>query len=249
MPEEKIEFLSTPFDIDSICFLDSLVRIWKIPSGEITNLPYLQEIARTNKNIIMSTGMSTMEEVDAAINILYKYGAKEVTLLHCTTDYPADFGEVNLKAMLSLRERFHVPVGYSDHTRGIEIPIAAAALGAEVIEKHFTLDRAMEGPDHRASLEPDELAAMVKAVRNVERALGDGIKRRTASEERNMNIARKSIVAAEHIKAGEPFTESNLTVKRPGNGISPMEWHQVLGKSADKDYEPDEMIRKESANV
>lgn len=174
--EKEIEFLSTPFDIDSIYFLDNLVKIWKIPSGEITNLPYLQEIAKTNKKVIMSTGMSTMEEVDAAVNVLYQHGTKELILLHCTTDYPADFRDVNLKAMHSLKERFRVPVGYSDHTLGIEAPIAATALGAEVIEKHFTLSRALKGPDHRASLEPDQLTAMVKAIRNIELAMGDGKK-------------------------------------------------------------------------
>jgi len=240
--DKKIEFLSTPFDIDSIHFLHDMVRLWKIPSGEITNLPYLREIAATKKKVIMSTGMAEMEEVDRAVNILYQYGTKELALLHCTTNYPTDFDEVNLRAMLSLKEKFRVPVGYSDHTEGIEVPIAAVALGAVVIEKHFTLDRNMEGPDHKASLEPEELQSMVRAIRNIEAAMGDGIKRPSESEKKNIEIARKSIVARRPIRAGEIFTEDNLTTKRPGSGISPMRWNDVVGQAAARDFAMDELI-------
>lgn len=240
--EKEIEFLSTPFDIDSIRFLDSIVRVWKIPSGEITNLPYLREIAKTNKKVIMSTGMSTMKEVDEAVNVLYKYGTKELILLHCTTDYPTDFMDVNLKAMLSLKEKFHVPVGYSDHTEGIEASVAAVAMGAEVIEKHFTLNKNMKGPDHKASLEPDELKAMVKAVRNIEKALGDGQKKPTEAEKANMAVVRKSILAKTVIEKGALFTEENITTKRPGTGMSPMLWDSVVGTAAKRKYEEDELI-------
>ncbi|AST56848.1 N-acetylneuraminate synthase [Thermoanaerobacterium thermosaccharolyticum] len=241
--EVEINFMSTPFDLDSIEFLNELnIDVFKIPSGEITNLPYLIKIAQTNKPIIMSTGMSTLDEIEAAINILRQNGSGEITLLHCTTEYPAPYKDVNLRAMKTLRERFKVNVGYSDHTKGIEIPIAAVAMGAAVIEKHFTLDRNMEGPDHKASLEPDELKAMVQAIRNVESALGDGIKRPTESEIKNITIARKSIIAKRDIKKGEIFTEENITVKRPGNGISPMKWFEVLGKTAVRDFKEDELI-------
>ncbi|MDE4542536.1 N-acetylneuraminate synthase [Thermoanaerobacterium sp. R66] len=241
--EVEINFMSTPFDLDSIEFLNELnIDVFKIPSGEITNLPYLIKIAQTNKPIIMSTGMSTLDEIEAAINILRQNGSGEVTLLHCTTEYPAPYKDVNLRAMKTLRERFKVNVGYSDHTKGIEIPIAAVAMGATVIEKHFTLDRNMEGPDHKASLEPDELKAMVQAIRNVESALGDGIKRPTESEIKNIEIARKSIIAKRDIKKGEIFTEENITVKRPGNGISPMKWFEILGKTAVRDFKEDELI-------
>ncbi|MGF7400331.1 N-acetylneuraminate synthase [Thermoanaerobacterium thermosaccharolyticum] len=241
--EVEINFMSTPFDLDSIEFLNELnIDVFKIPSGEITNLPYLIKIAQTNKPIIMSTGMSTLDEIEAAINILRQNGSGEITLLHCTTEYPAPYKDVNLRAMKTLRERFKVNVGYSDHTKGIEIPIAAVAMGATVIEKHFTLDRNMEGPDHKASLEPDELKAMVQAIRNVESALGDGIKRPTESEIKNIAIARKSIIAKRDIKKGEIFTEENITVKRPGNGISPMKWFEVLGKTAVRDFKEDELI-------
>lgn len=241
--EVEINFMSTPFDLDSIEFLNELnIDVFKIPSGEITNLPYLIKIAQTNKPIIMSTGMSTLDEIEAAINILRQNGSGEITLLHCTTEYPAPYKDVNLRAMKTLRERFKVNVGYSDHTKGIEISIAAVAMGATVIEKHFTLDRNMEGPDHKASLEPDELKAMVQAIRNVESALGDGIKRPTESEIKNIEIARKSIIAKRDIKKGEIFTEENITVKRPGNGISPMKWFEVLGKTAVRDFKEDELI-------
>lgn len=240
--ETGIRFLSTPFEVESMQFLKGLQDIWKIPSGEITNYPYLVEIAGTGKDVILSTGMSTLQEVDEALAVLRGNGAGGITLLHCTTNYPTPMEDVNLKAMLTLRDTFHCPVGYSDHTRGIEVPIAAAALGAEVVEKHFTLDRNMEGPDHKASLEPDELEAMVKAIRNIEKALGDGVKEPSASEKPNIAVARKSIIAAADIKAGEILTEENLTTKRPGTGISPMRWGEVLGTRAVRDFEEDELI-------
>lgn len=245
-----IGFLSTPFDSGSIDFLSRLdMDYWKVPSGEITNRPYLEKIAHTGRKVLLSTGMSELDEIRAALDILEKNGSGEITVLQCNTEYPTPFTDVNLLAMKQMEEVFHKRVGYSDHTQGIEIPIAAAALGARVIEKHFTLDRKMEGPDHRASLEPNELAAMVQAVRNVERALGDGKKRRTASERHNVELVRKSIVASATIKAGEAFTSDNITVKRPGTGISPMQWHEVLGQQAGRDYEPDEPIEKEYMNV
>lgn len=245
-----IGFLSTPFDLKSIEFLSSFnMDCWKVPSGEITNLPYLEKIGKTQKKVILSTGMSEIDEIRAALDILEKNGSPDITILHCNTEYPTPFTDVNLLAMKQIESTFHKAVGYSDHTQGIEIPIAAVALGAKVIEKHFTLDRTMEGPDHKASLEPDELSSMVKAIRNVEAALGDGKKKRTASEENNRNIVRKSIVAAKSIKAGEIFTEDNITVKRPGTGISPMEWYQILGNTATKDYDPDEPIEKECSDV
>ena len=240
-----IEFMSTPFDDDSIEFLTKLgQRVWKIPSGEVTNLPYLIKIAETGYPIIMSTGMCDMDEIEAAVNLLKEYGAGEITLLHCTTEYPAPVAEVNLSAMNALKEKFDVPVGYSDHTKGIEIPIAAVAMGASIIEKHFTLDRNMEGPDHKASLEPDELKAMVDAIRNVELATGDGIKKATESEKRNIVVARKSIVAARPIKKGEELTVENLTTKRPGSGISPMRWFEVIGTKAVRDFQEDELIEE-----
>lgn len=239
---QGIQFLSTPFDIESIHFLDDLVEVWKIPSGEITNLPYLIEIAKTGKKIILSTGMSSMEEVEAAVMVLRKYGAGELILLHCTTQYPTPYEEVNLRAMITLKEKFGIAVGYSDHTEGIGVPVAAVAMGASVIEKHFTLDKEMEGPDHKASLEPDELKRMVKEIRNIEKALGNGEKHPSASEIANIAVARKSIVASERIKKGEIFTEKNLTTKRPGSGISAMEWFNLLGKTASRDFEEDELI-------
>ena len=239
----EIQFLSTPFDFKSIDFLASLdMKIWKIPSGEITNLSYLIKIAKTQKPVILSTGMSDLTEIEAAMATLREYGSSDITLLHCTTEYPAPYKDVNLRAMVTLKEKFNVPVGYSDHTLGIEIPIAAVATGAAVIEKHFTLDRNMDGPDHKASLEPYELQAMVKAIRNVELALGNGEKKPAESEMKNIAIARKSIIASRKIKKGEVFTEENLTTKRPGNGISPMRWFEVLGQTAIKDFEEDELI-------
>ncbi|KAF5028372.1 MAG: N-acetylneuraminate synthase [Sedimentibacter saalensis] len=241
--ENDIVFLSTPFDLDSIDFLEQLdIPFWKIPSGEITNLPYLIKIAKTHKPIVMSTGMCTMRDIEDAMEVLQVNNCGEITLLHCTTEYPAPYEDVNLKAMDTLRKRFNVSVGYSDHTRGIEVPIAAVAMGAEIIEKHFTLDRNMEGPDHKASLEPYELKAMVSAIRNIEAAMGDGEKKPSESEKKNIVVARKSIIAKTYIKKGEIFTEKNITVKRPGNGISPMKWFEVIGHTASKDFEEEELI-------
>jgi len=243
--EKEISFLSSPFDLESIDFLASLgLDIFKIPSGEITNLPYLEKIGKLKKKIIISTGMANLGEIEAALNILIQSGTKkeDIIVLHCNTEYPTPYEDVNLRAMLTIKEAFKIRIGYSDHTPGLEIPIAAVAMGAEVIEKHFTLDRNMEGPDHKASLEPIELANMVSAIRNVEKAMGDGIKKPSSSEIKNIVIARKSIVAAKKIKFGEAFTEENLSVKRPGTGISPMQWHSILGKQANRDYEEDEVI-------
>lgn len=241
--EKEIMFLSTPFDTLSIDFLDSIdIPFWKIPSGEINNLPYLIKIAQTGKDVILSTGMSTVEEIGEAINVLKERGAGKITLLHCNTEYPTPFQDVNLFAMNTLREHFQVEVGYSDHTLGIEVAIAAAAMGASVIEKHFTLDKTMEGPDHQASLEPEELKNMVRSIRNIENALGDGKKRPSDSEKKNIVIARKSIVARKEIAEGEVFSEDNLAIKRPGNGVSPMHWFDVIGKIATRNYEKDEQI-------
>ena len=237
-----IQFLSTPFEIESIIFLNDLQNTWKIPSGEITNYPYLVEIAKTGKQVILSTGMSTLDEVDAAIEVLRNNGSGEITLLHCTTNYPTMMKDVNLKAMITLKEHCGCKVGYSDHTRGISVPIAAVALGAEVIEKHFTLDRNMEGPDHKASLEPSELKAMIEEIRNIEEAIGNGIKTPSESEKANIAIVRKSMIAAKYIKAGELFTEENVTTKRPGSGISPMRWNEVIGTKAIRDFQEDELI-------
>lgn len=239
----KIGFISTPFDLGSIEFLNGLdMDFWKLPSGEVTNLPYLEAIAHTGKRVVMSTGMCEMDEIRDAVRVLEKGGITDIVLLHCNTEYPTPFEDVNLLAMQQMAEVLGYPVGYSDHTVGIEVPIAAAALGAVVIEKHFTLDKTMEGPDHRASLEPEELAQMVRTVRNIEKSRGDGKKRRTSSEAKNCAVARKSIVAATCIEKGELFTEQNLTVKRPGTGISPMRWHEILGKRAVQDYREDELI-------
>lgn len=241
--ELGIAFLSTPFDLESVAFLNTIqMPFWKIPSGEVTNLPYLLAIAETKKPVVLSTGMCEMEEIQAAMDALRGGGTPAITLLHCNTEYPTPYEDVNLRAMEAMRRRFGVDVGYSDHTPGIEAPIAAAALGAVVIEKHFTLDRNMEGPDHKASLEPGELAAMVKAVRHVEAALGDGKKTVSPSEEKNRDIARKSIVARRAVARGEAFTEENLAVKRPGGGVSPMRWTQILGTRAKRDFKEDEMI-------
>ena len=241
--EKGLMFLSTPFDIPSVDFLNSIdIPCFKIPSGEITNLPYLIRIAQTGRDIILSTGMAEVEEIEAAVKALRENGAGEISLLHCNTEYPTPMEDVNLRAMLTLKEKFSVRVGYSDHTKGIEVPIAAAAMGAEIIEKHFTLDHNMEGPDHKASLEPDELKAMVEGIRNIEKALGNGIKTASRSEKKNMDIARKSIVARRKIAKGETLTEDNLAVKRPGNGISPMKWYEILGTKAVRDFEEDEMI-------
>ena len=242
--KKKIMFLSTPFERDSIKLLSKLgMQIFKVPSGEITNLPYLREIAKQKKQVILSTGMSSMEEVRAAVKVLKNNGAGDITVLHCNTQYPTPVQDVNLLAMVKMREETGLAVGYSDHTQGIEIPIAAVALGAEVIEKHFTLDKNMKGPDHKASLEPQELKCMVEAIRKIEIAMGNGIKQVSESEKPNVDIVRKSIVAAADIKKGEKYTEKNLTTKRPGNGISPMRWDEMIGMTADRDYETDEMIQ------
>lgn len=243
--ELNIDFISTPFDEESVDFLDTLnMPFWKIPSGEITNLPYLFKIAKTKKPIILSTGMCTLAEIGEALDIFGDYNREDITLLHCNTEYPTPFEDVNLNAIKTLKERFHVKVGYSDHTQGIEVPIAAVALGAVVIEKHFTLDKSMPGPDHKASLEPDELKEMVKTIRNIEIALGNGEKYPSKSEKKNITVARKSIVAKKDIKKGEIFTETNITTKRPGNGISPMEWFKVIGSKATKDFSEDDLIER-----
>jgi N,N'-diacetyllegionaminate synthase len=240
-----IGFFSSAFDTESIDLLVDLgLDRFKIPSGEITNLPYLRHVGRYGKPVILSTGMATMDEIGAALSVLEQAGTpiERVTVLHCSTEYPTPMTEVNLRAMLTIRDTFGVEVGYSDHTSGIEVSTAAVALGATVIEKHFTLDRRLPGPDHAASLEPGELKAMVAAIRNIEQALGDGIKRPTASELRNRPIVRKSLVAACPIRAGEVFTESNVGVKRPGTGYSSMRWDEVVGRPAPRDFAPDELI-------
>ena len=238
-----IQFLSTPFDLKSVDFLNELgVPFFKIPSGEITNYPYLIKIAHTGKPVVMSTGMCEPDEILAAINVLEKNGSGEITLLHCNTEYPTPLKDVNLYAMRTMKKMFGKKVGYSDHTKGIEVPVAAVALGACVIEKHFTLDKNMPGPDHKASLEPDELGRMVKNIRNIEIALGDGVKRVSESERKNIAIARKSIVARRNIQEGEILTEENLAVKRPGTGINPMQWMEVLGTRAVRDFKEDELI-------
>ncbi|HUX91581.1 MAG TPA: N-acetylneuraminate synthase [Gallionellaceae bacterium] len=243
----NIGFFSTGFDVESIDLLVSLGQDhFKIPSGEITNLPYLRHIGRLGKAVILSTGMATMGEIEAAIEALEQVGTlrENITVLHCTTEYPTPMAEVNLRAMQSIHAAFGVTIGYSDHTSGIEVAIAAVALGAKVIEKHFTLDRNLPGPDHKASLEPQELKAMVAAIRNIEIALGDGIKRLTPSEARNKPIARKSLVASQTIKAGEVFSEQNITTKRPGTGISPMRWDEIIGRTALRDFAADELIEQ-----
>ncbi len=241
----NIQFFSTGFDIESVDLLRSLGQDhFKIPSGEITNLPYLRHIGQLGQSVILSTGMATLGEIEAAIDVLEQAGTlrASMTVLHCNTEYPSPMAEVNLRAMQSICEAFGVAVGYSDHTPGIEVPIAAVALGATVIEKHLTLDRNLPGPDHKASLEPDEFAAMVRAIRNIELALGDGIKRPSPSEIKYKPIVRKSLVAARAIRAGEPFTQENVTAKRPGTGISPMRWDAVIGKAARRDFAVDELI-------
>lgn len=241
----KIGFLSTGFDIESINLLLSLgLDRFKIPSGEITNLPYLRHIGQLGKTVIMSTGMAKLGDIEAALEVLEQSGTPRahITLLHCTTEYPTPMHEVNLRAMQSIQATFGVAVGYSDHTMGIEVAIAAAAMGAAVVEKHFTLDRKLPGPDHKASLEPEELKAMIAAIRNIEIALGDGIKRLTPSEARNKPVARKSLVASQAIKAGEIFSEHNITTKRPGTGISPMIWDEIMGRTAPRDFAADELI-------
>lgn len=243
--KRNIGFFSTGFDIESVDFLVSLGQEhFKIPSGEITNLPYLRHIGQLGKKVILSTGMATLGEIEAAIDVLEQAVTPRtnLTVLHCTTEYPTPMNEVNLRAMQSIHAAFGVDVGYSDHTPGIEVAIAAVAMGASVIEKHFTIDRNLAGPDHKASLEPAELNAMVTAIRNIEVALGDGIKRLTSSETRNKPVARKSLVASRAIKAGESFTAENITPKRPGTGISPMRWDEVMGKKALRDFAADELV-------
>ncbi len=240
-----VKFLSTAFDFDSISFLSSLhLGLWKIPSGEITNYPYIRDIAKFGEPVILSTGMSTLDEIANAVKLLMKYGVPKelITILHCNTEYPTPMKDVHLRAMQAIRNEFGVNVGYSDHTLGIEVPIAAVALGATVIEKHFTLDRTMQGPDHRASLEPDELKLMVTAIRNVEIALEGSEKTVSSSEIKNRDVARKSIVASKTIHQGELLTEENLTVKRPGTGVSPMKWEEVIGTRAIRAFQPDEQI-------
>lgn len=243
--EKGIMFLSTPFDHDSIDLLDRLgLEIFKIPSGEITNLPYLRHIGALKKKVILSTGMADLGEIEDALDVLVNAGTskEKITILHANTEYPTPMEDVNLRAMQTIADAFKVNVGYSDHTLGIEIDIAAVAMGAKVIEKHFTLDKTMDGPDHKASLEPEELKAMVTAVRNIELALGNGVKKPSKSESKNMAVARKSLVAKKEIQPGELLTEENLAVKRPGDGISPMRWDEVLGRRAERAYKTDELI-------
>jgi N,N'-diacetyllegionaminate synthase len=243
--QRNIQFLSSPFDLESIDLLHRLgLEIFKIPSGEITNLPYLKKLGALNKRLILSSGMADLSEIEEALAVLTQVGTplENITILHCNTEYPTPFKDVNLRAMLTIGCAFGVAVGYSDHTNGIEVAIAAVALGADVLEKHFTLDRNLPGPDHRASLEPDELKAMVQAIRNIEKALGDGIKRPSPSEVKNKSVVRKSLVASRPIKTGELFSADNITAKRPGTGISPMRWDEVIGRPAKADYERDDLI-------
>lgn len=244
--EKDIQFFSTAFDLESLQYLKNIgLQLVKIPSGEITNLPYLRKAAQLFSKVIISTGMATLEEIKDAVQVFLNEGItkENISILHCNTEYPTPFSDVNLKAMLHIQKEFGTEIGYSDHTLGIEVPIAAVALGAKLIEKHFTLDKTMEGPDHAASLEPEELKNMVKAIRNVEQAIaGSGLKEPSPSEIKNINIARKSIVAKTDIRKGEVFTENNLTVKRPGNGVSPMKWDEVIAQTAGKDFLADELI-------
>ncbi|MEG1800662.1 MAG: N-acetylneuraminate synthase [Oscillospiraceae bacterium] len=243
--EIGIMYLSTPFDMESIEFLKSLdMPVWKIPSGEITNLPYLERVAQLKKPLIMSTGMCEIFEVKEALEVLYKNGADDVTILHCNTEYPTPLKDANVRAMLDLQRNFGTKIGYSDHTLGLAAPLAAVSLGATIIEKHFTLDKTMEGPDHAASMNPQELCQLVKAIRETELVLGSGVKTVTQSEAKNKDVARKSIVAKVAIKKGETLTEKNLTVKRPGSGISPMRWYEVLGTKATRAFEVYELIDK-----
>ena len=243
--KKGIMFLSAPFDLESIDLLNQLgLKIIKIPSGEITNLPYLRAIGKLQKKVILSTGMANLDEIKDALDVLITSGTKkeDITILHANTQYPTPIEDVNLNAMCTIKDAFNIKVGYSDHTLGIEVPIAAVALGATVIEKHFTLDKTMQGPDHKASLEPNELTNMVKAIRNIELALGDGVKKPSKSEMPNIKIVRKSIVAKCKIKKGEILTENNLTTKRPNNGISAMKWDEIIGTIATKNYKKDQLI-------
>jgi N,N'-diacetyllegionaminate synthase len=243
--KKGITFLSSPFDIESISMLETLnIETIKIPSGEITNLPYLKCIGKLDKKVILSSGMSNLEEIGDALNVLIDAGTTKsnITILHANTMYPTPMLDVNLKAMQTIKNKFDIAIGYSDHTLGIEISIAAVALGASVIEKHFTLNKDLEGPDHKASLNPDELKSMIASIRNIEKAMGDGKKNITKSEKPNINVARKSIVAKTNIKKGEVFSENNLTTKRPGVGINPMKWNSIIGKIAKKSYKVDDIL-------
>ena len=243
--KKKITFLSSPFDLESIKLLVELgLRIFKIPSGEITNLPYLKKIGSLNKRVIISTGMASLNEIRTALDVLLRSGTRKnnITILHCNTAYPTPMQDVNLRAMLTIKDRFDIAVGYSDHTLGVYVPVAAVALGASVIEKHFTLDTNMKGPDHKASIEPDQLKEMVTAIRNIEKAIGNGIKMPSPSEIRNREIVRKSIVAARCIKKGEVFNDDDLSFKRPGTGISPAKLREVIGSISKKDFNKDDLI-------
>ena len=243
--KKGITFLSSPFDIESISMLETLnIETIKIPSGEITNLPYLKCIGKLDKKVILSSGMSNLEEIGDALNVLIDAGTTKsnITILHANTMYPTPMLDVNLKAMQTIKNKFDIAIGYSDHTLGIEISIAAVALGASVIEKHFTLNKDLEGPDHKASLNPDELKSMIASIRNIEKAMGDGKKIITKSEKPNINVARKSIVAKTNIKKGEVFSEDNLTTKRPGVGINPMKWNSIIGKISKKSYKVDDIL-------
>ena len=245
--QKGIRFFSTAFDMESLDYMRSLnLGIWKIPSGEITNYPYLKKIASYGEPVILSSGMCSMDDIQAALDVLTSSGLSkdDISLLHCNTEYPTPWGDVNLNAMPAMGKYFGVKMGYSDHTKGIEVPIAATALGATIIEKHFTLDKTLPGPDHRASLEPDELAAMVKAIRHIEQALGSSQKAVTPSEQKNMQVARKSIVAAKDICRGDILLEDCLAVMRPGTGISPMRWNEVVGSVATRDYKKGECIER-----
>ncbi len=243
--DANIEFLTTAFDLESLSFIKKLnLKRLKIPSGEITNYPYLKEIGKLGLPILLSTGMSKLDEISNAIDVLVEFGTSinDLTILHCTTEYPAPFTEVNLNAMQTIHKTFGTNIGYSDHTEGIEVAIAAVALGANVIEKHLTLDNRMKGPDHKASLEPNIFKKMVKSIRNIEISFGDGIKKPSESEIKNLGVVRKSLVAKKYIKKGEAFTEQNLTTKRPGTGIDPMQWNNLIGTLSSKDFKQDEVI-------
>ena len=241
---KNIKFLTTPFDFESIDEVDKFIDLYKIPSGEITNLPYLEKIASKKKPIIVSTGMAYLEEIRQTLDVLIKNGAtkENIRILHCNTEYPTPIADVNISAMMTIKKEFGVEVGYSDHTTGIEVPIAAVAMGASVIEKHFTLDKTLPGPDHKASLDAEELKAMVTGIRKIEQIFGDGIKEPSTSEKRNISVMRKSIVARTDIKKGDVYTPENICIKRPGTGISPMKWNEYLGKTASQDYKFDDLI-------
>ena len=244
--KRNIEFLSSPFDLPSIKLLESIkIKKFKIPSGEITNLPYLKEIGKIAKQIILSTGMSNMKEIKKALNILVSSGIskKNIIVLHCNSEYPTPFVDVNLRSMISIKNKLNVKIGYSDHTLGIEVPIAAVAMGALVIEKHFTLNKKDKGPDHKSSLEPSEFSKMIKSIRNIEVSMGSNIKKPSKSEKKNMPVARKSIIAKTNITKGEIFSKDNLTIKRPGNGISPMLWNKIIGKRSKKDFKLNDLIK------